>query len=157
TWALLRRIADRAIAGAAVVLAACASPFVYAHALLVHYELLPWPFLVLAMLCLGGARLSSERLETRRLLLAALCLALALSASIKAIFLAAPLFALSARLGVRWARVRPWQWALMISAVALPLMPMIAFAIVDPAHGLSSQVSMRLDILSGARLEKLVH
>lgn len=133
TGRLVARLTD-ARTGALVALALGVSPtFVFLHAVLVHFETLPWLCLVGALwvLTVDGARAPS----TRRLATGAALLGLSVLANLKTVVLLAPLAVVAWRLGPReWLAPRPRRWGAVVAAGLLPLLPMfVAYAL--PAQG----------------------
>lgn len=133
TGRLVARLTN-ARTGALVALALGVSPtFVFLHAVLVHFETLPWLCLVAALLVLtrDGARPPS----TRRLAAGGALLGLSVLANLKTVVLLAPLALVAWRLGPRgWFAPQPKRWAAAGAAGLLPLLPMfVVYAL--PAQG----------------------
>jgi hypothetical protein len=141
TWLVLRRLRGDAFAGAAAVAIAVTPVFSVTHTALVHFETLPWTFLMAAALSLLDCRAlwKAEPRETRetrvpssRLLLAAFLLGLAVAANFKAVFAVFPAALVALRLGATVRRIRPAQWAGAVVAGLAPLAPMLWFTAAHP-------------------------
>ena len=151
TWAVVRRLAGDLAAGLTAILTAVMPCFLLVHATLEHFETLPWIWMIAAALCfLGCPGLAptaavevsprSDDLPTRRLVLGALFLGLAIASNLKSVVILFGLGALALRLGVRIRGVRRPQWARMSLALVLPLLPMIALSFA-PDNGYSDKSS----------------
>ena len=137
---------ERLAALAALGMAVCPC-FILIHGLIQPFETLPWVWTLIALtIFLGCPELAPRAVDasgpapaptpapsTARLALGALCVGLAILANIKAVFYVVPLFALALRLGIRVRPIRPAQWALMIAAGALALVPMAIPVLMDPS------------------------
>ncbi len=146
TFLLVRRLADHRVA-ALVALAVGVSPcFVFLHAVLVHFETLPWALLVAALLVLSGAA------STRRLAAGGLLLGLAVLANLKTVVLIAPLAAVAWRLRARGRRVGLAQGAAAAGAALLPLVPMVVVYLL-PAQGYGDKSTNWADSLASHLLE----
>ncbi len=154
TCAVVRRLAGAGAAAVTALATAVMPCFLLVHATLEHFETLPWIWMMGALLffvrCPGLAPIArppapskgDERadLPTRRLVLGALLLGLALAANAKSVVIIAGLAALALRLGVPLRRIRKEQGALMGLALLVPLLPMIALSFA-PANGYSDKSS----------------
>lgn len=152
TFTLVRRFSDDTVAAAAALFCAVCGPFVYAHALLAHYETLPWLALSGSILCLLqsgalGIDRTSRSPSTGWLVAAAALVGLSFSANLKAAFLIGPLAALAVWLRLRPVSVRPQQALLCLLAFAVPLWPFAVLFVVDPHGSFGDQVHSRLSIL----------
>lgn len=159
TWRLAARVAGTRLATMGVLATAVSPLFVTVHASLAHHETLPWLMLVAGLLAFTGCRgLAPARTEagagkgsgsgggqgdeegripTGRLALGGLALGLAVAANVKTAFLVPPFALLALRLGVRWRRVRPLQWAAVLAAGAVPLLPFLWILALDPGTSLT--------------------
>lgn len=140
THRVIARLRGRRLASLAAVGMAVSSCFVCLTSILQNFETLPWLWLVAALLCVTdvpalapGAGDARGEVPTRRLVMAAGCVGLALLANVKAVFLLGPLALLAWRLGVRFDRVRAPQWGAMMAAGAAPLAPVLAPFAMDPS------------------------
>ena len=134
THRLVRRFADTRTA-AIVALATAVSPcFVFLHAVLVHFETLPWLWVAAALLVLAAPP------TPRRLAAGALLLGLAVLANLKTVVLLGPLAAVAWRLGARPPRLRASQWAAVLAAGLLPLLPMVVTYLL-PSQGYGDKSS----------------
>jgi hypothetical protein len=138
TWLVVRRLRGDRFAGAAAIAVAVTPVFSVTHTALVHFETLPWTFLMAATLALldaralGKAEAAETRVPTARLLLAAFFLGLAVAANLKAIFAIFPAAFVALRLGATVRRIRPAQWLGATIAGLVPLAPSIWFAAAHP-------------------------
>jgi hypothetical protein len=139
-WALIRRLSDEVVAVCCAIVVAASTPYVYVHALLVHYEFVPWMFV-------GAALLSwfprEGEVTPFRFVLGSLLIGLAVAGNIKTVFLLVPLalYAWAARARPP-AHVRKYLPDALLYA-AVPLIPLVWFATLDPRRGLSMQASNR--------------
>lgn len=139
TFLLVRRTAGHRAAALAALATGVSPCFVFTHAILVHFETLPWMWLTAAMLVLAGGA-SGAPASTRRLAAGGFLVGLAVLANLKTVALVAPLAFVAWRLDGRWRRVRPAQWAAAAGAAALPLLPMVAVYLM-PSHGYGDKSS----------------
>lgn len=150
TYLLVARHAGRQTA-AIVALALGASPcFVFLHAVLVHFETLPWALLTAAMLVLSGA--GPRAPSTRRLVAGALLLGLSVLANLKTVVIIAPLAAVAWRLGPRGRWVHPAQWVWVAAAALLPLAPMVVVYLL-PSQGYGDKSTGWTDALASHLLQ----
>lgn len=137
-FAFIRRIADAPTAAIACALTAVSTPFVMINALLLPFETLPSAFLVAALALLaGGGGVSS----VGRVTAAGLLVGLSLASNLKGVFFVVPLAALAWRAGARPPKGR--QLAAGIAALVLPIIPLAAFAALDPHGGFTDQIATR--------------
>jgi hypothetical protein len=153
TFAAVRRLAGPGAAALTALATAVMPCFLLVHATLEHFETLPWIWMMGAILfflgCPGlapGAQEQPGDLPTRRLVLGALFLGLAVAANAKSLILLSALGALALRLGVPVRRVRAGQWVRMGLAGVAPLLPMFALALL-PANGYGDKSSGALQTL----------
>jgi hypothetical protein len=131
TYRVVSRLADRRSALLAALVTATTPCFIVSHATLVHFETMPWIWMMAAMLCflrcrgLAPGAPESEPIPTSMVVLGSFFVGLAMVANFKAVFMIAPLFALALRLGVQIRRVSKQQWLLLGLAMIVALIPMI--------------------------------
>ena len=162
TFLVLRRLGARTLAPLAAIAIAVSPCFLVTHSALVHFETLPWTFLMAAVLALSGCRALSPtppdgteaRAPTSRLLLGALFLGLSLASNLKAIFAIGPALFVALRLGVRLRPIKPSQWMGIVAAGALPLAPSLWFALSHPSMFLAGDKS---GDMGSALRQNLVH
>jgi hypothetical protein len=151
TYRVVLRLAGPGAAAVTALATAVMPCFLLVHATLMHFETLPWIWMMGALLCfLGcpgldpGARPPApgepDGLPTRRLWLGGMFLGFALAANVKSIVIIAVLVALALRLGVPLGRIRRDQRARVGLAFLLPLLPMIALSFA-PAPGYGDKSS----------------
>lgn len=160
-WLLLDRLSTRLLANSAVFIVATSPPFIFLHSLLVSYEVFPFFFLLGGMLALShltqlSLNSKASNTSTAPLLLTSLCIGLSLAANLKALLIFAPLAGVSILFGVRWRIVTIRQWLLALPALIIPLIPTIAFAVLDPSSGFNQQLRMRSQIAQSSSLLKLI-
>ena len=140
TYALVRRLAGTRTA-AVVALALAVSPsFVFLHAVLVHFETLPWALLCAAGLALTGG--GSPAPSMRRLAAAGALLGLSVLANLKTVVLLGPLALVAWRLRppTQTPRLRASQRAALAVAGLAPLVPMVVVYLL-PANGYGDKSS----------------
>lgn len=145
TFELVRRHAGHRTAALAALAVGASPCFVFLHAVLVHFETLPWAWLVAAMLVLSGA--GPRAPSTRRLAAAGLLLGLSVLANLKTVVLIAPIAAVAWRLGYRGRQVRPAQWAAAAGAAMVPMVPMVVVYLL-PAQGYGDKSTNWADSLA---------
>jgi hypothetical protein len=151
TWAAVRRLAGDFAAGITAILTAVMPCFLLVHATLEHFETLPWIWMIAAALCFlgcpglapaepAGSPPRGDDIPTRRLVLGALFLGLAIASNLKSVVIIGGLGALALRLGVRLRPITRAQWARMSLALVVPLLPMIALSFA-PDNGYTDKSS----------------
>ena len=145
TWVVVRRLAGDTAAAFTALASAVMPCFLLVHATLEHFETLPWIWLMAALISLLGVtglspKAAAAELPTRRLVLAALFVGLALATNLKTLVLLAALGALALRLGVQVRRITRGQWARMVVTLVIPLSPMIALSFA-PSNGYGDKSS----------------
>ncbi len=143
------RMTDPLTAAAGAIAASLSSAFVLPHSLLVHFELLQLPLVVLAATGLATAA-GDRRLSRGRAAAIGLSAGLALAVNVKAVFLLGALGLVLWKRG-RLALLEGEARRVLLVAAALPLGPMVAFGLMDPESGISSQVVYRLENI-GSRI-----
>jgi lipid-A-disaccharide synthase-like uncharacterized protein len=159
TYRLVRKISGESAARLTLMVSCLLSPFVLGHTLLVHYESLPWLFVSLGLLQLSEVRgLFPNELDNRehspltegnsawRWWLAFLCFGFALLANIKALFFLVTLSIFIHLAGYRWQQQSWKRRGLALLGISLPLVPLVVASLLDPKHGFSQQVGMRIGI-----------
>lgn len=136
------RVADPWTAAAGALATAFASPFALAHSLLVHYELTPLPLVLLSVLLLVDAHQAGP-IGRGRAVAIGLVAGLAVAANVKALFLFGALGAFAWRTE-RLPRLSPETQKIMGLAAAVPLAPMLLYALFDTHGGFSGQMEHRL-------------
>ena len=150
-WLLLDRLSTRLLANSAVFIVATSPPYIFLHSLLVSYEIFPFFFLLGGMLTLSHLTSLSPTSKTSGpptlpLLLSSLCIGLSLAANLKSILMIIPLIGVSVLFGVRWTIITKRQWFLAFLTLVIPLIPTVAFALLDPSSGFNQQFRMRSQI-----------
>ncbi len=147
TWAVIRRLAGDTAAAATALATAVMPCFLLVHATLEHFETLPWIWMIAAALCFldcpGLAPKAADRgddLPTKRLVLGALFVGLAIASNLKSVVILGGFVALALRLGASPRGIVRGQWARMGVALVIPLAPMIALSFL-PANGYSDKSS----------------
>ena len=142
TYRVVSRFAGRRVAALGALSTAVAPCFILLHSALVHFETLPWIFLMLALLvfsaCPGlapprrtspgedaGATRAGE-IPTRLLVLGSFLVGCAIIANLKTVILIAPILLVALRLRVPAARIGARRFALMGLTLLVPLIPAIA-------------------------------
>jgi hypothetical protein len=155
---LVSRVADRTTAAIACALTAVSTPFVMINALLLPFETLPSAFLVAALAIFIGGRSAGPQISEPgmgRTFCGAVLVGLALATNFKAVFFIAPIALLAWRWGARLTQRR--TRAMLVLGVALPLIPSVVFALVDPHQAFSGQVVMRATtMLENLRPQRLL-
>jgi hypothetical protein len=139
---IVSRVKDAEAAAAGALATAFASPFVLAHALLVHYELLPLP-LVLGASAIFVGELGRDEMRPGRAALAGALLGLAIAADIKAVFLIGSLAILAWRTK-RTPVLGDGARRALALGVGVPLVPMAGFALLGSGGGFSGQIWTRI-------------
>lgn len=145
TWVVVRRLAGDTAAALTALASAVMPCFLLVHATLEHFETLPWLWLMAALISLLGVTglspsAEAAPLSTRRLVLGAAFVGLALASNLKTVVLLGALGGLALRLGLRVRRIDRAQWARMAVAAVIPLLPMIALSFA-PANGYGDKSS----------------
>ncbi len=150
-YRLVQRLGSQRAARATAFALATSSAFVVPCAFLFPYETSP-----LVLVLLGAWLWSPAQAPPWRAVLGAFCFGLALLSNVKAVFLLVPLAVLAWREGVRFPKGSPPARAGMAAAFVLGALPLLVFAFLDPARGLSMQATGRLSgLLSNLNLAKL--
>ncbi|MEO7328933.1 MAG: hypothetical protein ABI193_10165 [Minicystis sp.] len=136
--------AGPSLASLAAVGIAVSPCFVLISSIIQPFETLPWIWVLAALLVLRGCPelapagrnvnvVNNVTPSTARLAASAFFVGLSLLANVKAVFFLAPLLLLALRLGVRFDRIRRGQWACILAATLLPLVPMLLPIALDPS------------------------
>ena len=138
--ACARRFGGSRVAALSALGMAVSPCFVLLHSMLTYFETLPVLLLAGAILVLVGcdslapdASEPARRVQTWRLVVAALLVGLAFLANIKTLFYIVPLLALALRMRVRLGAIRARQWLSMAVAASLPLVPIAIPIAMDPS------------------------
>ncbi len=140
TYRVVKRLAGPRIAALGALSTAVAPCFVVIHAILVHFETLPWCFLMLALLAFAGCPglvptrtpaappAGDDGFPIWRLAAGGFMTGCALIANLKTGVLIAPLFFVAHRLRIPVFRPGIRRWLVVMAAALVPLIPLIALA-----------------------------
>lgn len=148
TFFLVRRLVDAESAACCALVLACHSAYLHTHVIAMYYEAWPWFALTLGVL---GYLIFSDGSTKRKQVLAAGCLGLGLFgaflANIKALLVIVPLGVLAWRGREKLPPVQRWHGGLALGGLVLAFVPLLIFAMLDPASGISQQFSSRIGFL----------